>query len=85
MVVLTLVAQHGGWQRGVPLNKLGAHHAAHDVISKERRDGSVKHRLIRDSRRSGVNGEQDPAQVAAQRIVMPRLCDFVEDFIRVAT
>eukprot|EP00971_Amphidinium_carterae_P293856 5834155-Amphidinium_carterae.1 len=55
-----LAAQHGGLQHGVPLNKLG-------LISKERPDSSVKHRLIWDLRRSGVNGEQDPAQ----RIVLP--------------
>ena len=53
---------------GVVLNKLA-------LLSKTKSDGSVKHRLVWDLRRSGVNF----AVKQGERIVSPRLSDVVAD------
>ena len=53
---------------GVVLNKLA-------LLSKTKSDGSVKHRLAWDLRRSGVN----LAVMQGERIVLPRLSDVVAD------
>eukprot|EP00971_Amphidinium_carterae_P348661 6490615-Amphidinium_carterae.3 len=58
---------------GVPLNKLG-------LISKQRADGSYKHRLVWDLRRSGVN----EAAWQRQRVVLPRLDDVLKEYIDIA-
>ena len=52
----------------IPLNKLG-------LVSKERSDGTFKHRLIWDLKRSGVNDFVNQGQ----QIVLPRLSDVVSD------
>ena len=58
----------------------GAASVAHTrltLITKVKPDGSLKHRLIWDMRRSGVNGLIQQAE----RIVLPRSYDFVEDIL----
>ncbi len=45
------------------------------LISKVKADGSLKHRLVWDLRRSGVNLAIQPSE----RVVLPRLLDFVSD------
>ena len=57
----------------VPLNKLG-------LITKQRADGSLKHRLIWDLRRSQVNEELHQGQ----RILLPRFRDMVGDVLEIA-
>ena len=52
----------------IVLNKLA-------LISKARADGTLKHRLVWDLRRSGVN----MAILQGERVVLPRLADLVRD------
>ena len=59
---------------GVVLNKLA-------LLSKTKSDGSVKHRLVWDLRRSGVN----LAVTQGERIVLPRLSDVVADLRELAS
>ena len=59
-------------EASIPLSKLG-------LISKERPDGSVKHRLIWDLRRSEVNNELHQGQ----RIILPRFKDLVQDTLEI--
>ena len=59
---------------GVVLNKLA-------LVSKTKSDGSVKHRLVWDLRRSGAN----LAVKQGERIVLPRLSDVVADLRELAT
>ena len=61
------LCQHLGTQE-VPLNKIG-------LISMAKADGTFKHRIIWDMRRSGVNAFTNQGQ----RIVLPRLRDAVMD------
>ncbi len=56
----------------VPLNKLG-------LLSKQRADGSWKHRLVWDLRRSGVN----EILSQGQRVVLPHLFDVASDILEV--
>eukprot|EP00971_Amphidinium_carterae_P090010 1781915-Amphidinium_carterae.1 len=63
-----LCRKHGGDAETSPLSKLG-------LISKQRNDGSWKHRLVWDLRRSGIN----EALQQGQRIVLPRVIDVVRD------
>ena len=58
---------------GVVLNKLA-------LLSKTKGDGSVKHRLVWDLRRSGVN----LAVKQGERVVLPRLFDVVADLRELA-
>ncbi len=58
---------------GVVLNKLA-------VLSKTKSDGTVKHRLVWDLRRSGVN----LAVKQGERVVLPRLSDVVADLRELA-
>eukprot|EP00971_Amphidinium_carterae_P035114 691265-Amphidinium_carterae.1 len=67
-----LLEKHGRGQ-GAPLSKLGS-------ISKTKADGTMKHRLVWDLRRSGVNGQLHQVQ----RILLPRLSDVVEDYLAVS-
>eukprot|EP00974_Lingulodinium_polyedra_P131536 11218130-Lingulodinium_polyedra.AAC.1 len=57
------LAQAAG-ARAVTLNKLG-------LVSKEKSDGSTKHRFIWDLPRSGVNA----LVRQGERVVLPRLAD----------
>ena len=58
---------------GVVLNKLA-------LLSKTKSDGSVKHRLVWDLRRSGVN----LAVRQGERVILPRLSDVVADLRELA-
>ena len=58
---------------GVVLNKLA-------LLSKTKSDGTVKHRLVWDLRRSGVN----LAVKQGERVVLPRLSDVVADLRELA-
>jgi hypothetical protein len=49
------------------------------LISKPKADGSFKHRIIWDLRRSHVNGEM----AIGERLVLPRLSDAIEDALAV--
>ena len=51
-----------------PINKLA-------LISKEKPDGSMNHRIIWDYKRSGVNG----LSTQRERIVFPTVIDFISD------
>lgn len=55
------------------LNRLG-------LISKQRPDGSLKHRLVWDLRRSGVNS----VVAQGERVVLPRVLDVARDAQRLA-
>eukprot|EP00971_Amphidinium_carterae_P025928 511419-Amphidinium_carterae.1 len=58
--------------QGIPLkliNKVG-------LITKVRDDGTLKHRLVWDLRRSGVNA----AAHQSQRVVLPKINDILEEF-----
>ena len=61
------LSQHLG-VTGIILNKLG-------LVTKIKPGGSVKHRLVWDLRRSGVNALIRPGE----RILLPRVHDLVED------
>ena len=81
-IVMKLLKEmiRSGWARGFPnlkaatqavmagevkLNKLG-------LVSKQKPDGTWKHRLVWDLRESGVNDTIDQGE----RIILPRPCDF---------
>ena len=55
------------------LNRLG-------LVTKSKPDGTLKHRMIWDLRRSGVNG----VLAQGERIVLPRLSDLMRDVIELA-
>eukprot|EP00971_Amphidinium_carterae_P011894 234229-Amphidinium_carterae.1 len=57
----------------IVINRLG-------LISKVKPDGRIKHRLVWDLRRSGVNSRLRQGQ----RVVLPRLRDLVDDFLHIA-
>ena len=71
--VRQMAEQFGIPEATIPLSKLG-------LISKVRSDGSVKHRLIWDLRRSQVNEELHQGQ----RIILPRFRDLVQDALEIA-
>ena len=52
----------------VPINRIG-------LVTKEKPDGTIKHRIIWDYRRSGVNSRSD----MPERIVLPDLDDAAKD------
>ena len=58
---------------GLVLNKLG-------LISKVKPDGSMKHRLVWDLLRSGVNG----ITLQGERVVLPRIMDLVKSIAALA-
>eukprot|EP00971_Amphidinium_carterae_P322385 6407385-Amphidinium_carterae.1 len=72
-----LLECHGRLGGACPLNKLG-------LITKVRTDGTLKHRLVWDLRRSGVNALYYAQLKQSQHILLPRLCDAVADYLDVA-
>ena len=59
--------------KGLVLNKLG-------LITKTKPDGTVKHRLVWDLRRSGVNA----ITLQGERVVLPRILDLVNSIAELA-
>jgi hypothetical protein len=59
--------------RDITLDKLG-------LVTKTRPDGTMKHRLIWDLRRSGVNS----VLAQGERIILPKLSDLAQDVVELA-
>ena len=67
-------AAHALGVEGLVLNKLG-------LISKIKADGTLKHRLVWDLLRSGVNA----ITLQGERVVLPRILDLVNSIAELAT